>query len=48
MRNYIDARNVSSEPHNRYYASSEFLDKVTDSYLIAGALHHFGMASVDD
>ena len=48
MRNYIDARNVSSELHNRYYASSEFLDKVTDSYLIAGALHHFGMSSVDD
>ncbi len=47
MRNAIDARNVSNDPHNRYYAASEFLDKVTDAYLINGALHHFGMASVD-
>jgi hypothetical protein len=48
MRNAIDARNVSNDPHNRYYAASEFLDKVTDAYLINGALVHFGMATVDD
>ncbi|CAB4018406.1 PREDICTED: uncharacterized protein LOC107345372 [Paramuricea clavata] len=47
MRNAIDARNVSNDPHNRYYAASEFLDKVTDAYLINGALEHFGMTAVD-
>ena len=48
MRNAIDARNVSNDPHNRYYAASEFLDKVTDAYLINGALAHFGMENIDD
>ena len=43
MCNAIDARNVSNDSHNRYYAS-EFLDKVTDAYLINGALENF----VDD
>jgi hypothetical protein len=47
MRNAIDARNVSNDPHNRYYAASEFLDKVTDAYLINGAFEHFGMTAVD-
>ena len=48
MRNAIDARNVSNDPHNRYYAAAEFIDKVTDSYLVTGAVVYFGMASVDD
>lgn len=48
MRNEIDARNVSNDPHNRYYAAAEFLDKVTDAYLINGALVHFGMGSIED
>ena len=48
IRNAIDARNVSNDPHNRYYASAEFVDKVTDAYLINGALVHFGMASVEE
>ena len=48
MRNAIDARNVSNDPHNRYYAATEFIDKVTDAYLINGALVHFGMASLED
>lgn len=48
MRNAIDARNVSNDPHNRYYAAAEFIDKVTDAYLINGALVHFGMASLED
>jgi len=47
MRNAIDARNVSTDPHNRYYAASEFLDKVTDAYLINGALVHFGMTAIE-
>ena len=48
MRNAIDARNVPNDPHNRYYASAEFIDKVTDAYFINGALVHFGMASVEE
>ena len=48
MRNPIDARNVSNDPHNHYYASADFIDKVTDAYLIRGALVHFGMASVEE
>lgn len=48
MRNAIDARNVLNDPHNRYYASAEFVEKVTDAYLINGALVHFGMASVEE
>ena len=48
MRNAIDARNVSNDPHNRYHASAEFIDKVTDAYLINGALVHFGMASAEE
>ena len=48
MRNAIDARNVSNDSHNRYYASAEFIDKVTDAYLINGALVHFGMAIVEE
>ncbi|XP_022783267.1 uncharacterized protein LOC111324048 [Stylophora pistillata] len=42
-RNMIDARNVTDNPHNNFYACSEFLNKVTRAYLICGALHHFGM-----
>lgn len=44
MRNAIDARNVSNDTHNRYYAFAVFIDKVTDPYSIKGALVHFGMA----
>ena len=32
----------------QYYAASKFLDKVTDAYLINGALAHFGMENIDD
>ena len=31
MRNCIDARNVSNDPHNRYYEASEFLNNVRDA-----------------
>ena len=47
-RNVIDARNVTKDPKNNYYAASELLDKFLDAYLIAGALQHFGMASIHD
>ena len=43
----LDARNVSDDPHNNFYAASEFADKVLDAYLIVGALNHHGMQSVD-
>ena len=43
----IDARNVTDNPHNNFYACSEFLNKVTRAYLICGALHHFGMENTD-
>lgn len=46
-RNMIDARNVKDNPHNNFYACSEFLNKVTKAYLICGALHHFGMEKTD-
>ena len=47
-RNAINARNVSCDPDKNFYASSEFLNKTLDAYLIVGALEHFGMKSVDD
>ena len=47
MRNAVDARNVSNDPQNCYYAI-EFIDKVTDTYFINGALVDLGMASVED
>ena len=39
---------MTADPHNNYYAASEFLDKVNDAYLIVGALDHFGMETVED
>ena len=47
-RNAIDARNVTVDPHNNYYAAAEFLDKVNSAYLIVGALDYFGMETVED
>lgn len=42
----IDVRNVTNDPHSNFYACSEFLDKVTNAYLICGALHHFNMETL--
>lgn len=42
----IYARNVTNDPHSNFYACSEFLDKVTNAYLICGALHHFNMETL--
>jgi L1 cell adhesion molecule like protein len=47
VRNLIDARNVTKDPANNYYAAKELLDKFRDAYLINGALYHFGMTTVD-
>ena len=47
-RNMINARNVMDNPHNNFYTCSKFLDKVTNAYLICGALHHFGMETLTE
>lgn len=38
---------MTKDPSNNYYAASDFLDKFCDAYLVAGALDHFGMSSID-
>ncbi|XP_048238711.1 uncharacterized protein LOC125372507 [Haliotis rufescens] len=45
-RNKMNSRNVPSDPHDNFYASSEFMDKVTTAYIIAGGLHHFKMENL--
>ena len=47
-RNLVNARNVSADPTGNYYASATMMDKFTDAYIIAGALHHFSMDSIND
>ena len=37
-RNIIEARNVTSDPKDNFYAASDLLEKYTDAYLITGAL----------
>lgn len=32
-QNVIDARNVTDNPHNNFYACSEFVNKVTRAYI---------------
>lgn len=38
---------MSDDPHNDFYAASEFADKVLNAYLIVGAMNHHGMQCVD-
>ncbi len=38
VRNMTDARNVTKDPSNNYYAAKELLDKFRDAYLINDAL----------
>lgn len=47
-RQVTDSRSVTKDPHDDFYAAEDLLDKFTQAYLIAGALNHFGMESVDD
>jgi len=42
-RNILEARNVTADPKDNFYAASDLLEKFTAAYLVAGALHHFGM-----
>ena len=48
VRNLLDERNVTVDPHNNIYTCGEFVDRVLDAYLICGALEYFGMENVDD
>ncbi|CAC5412530.1 unnamed protein product [Mytilus coruscus] len=46
-RNTINARNVTQDPDDDFYAASNLVEKVTTAYIITGGLTHFGMGSID-
>ena len=46
-REVTESRNVTKDPHDDFYAAEDLLDKFTHAYLIAGALHHFGMEAIE-
>ena len=46
-RNTINAKNVTNEPSDNFYASTELLNKFDSAYISAGGLHHFGMVSLE-
>lgn len=46
-RNTINARNVTDEPGDHFYASTELLNKFDAAYINCGGLKHFGMMSTD-
>lgn len=39
---------MTKNPHGNFYAAEDMLDKFTTAYLIEGALHFFGMESIED
>ena len=43
LRNKLDQRNVFCDTNKNYRACNSFLQDVLDGYVIACALHHFGM-----
>lgn len=47
-RNAINARNVTTDPHNNFYAADELLTKYSEAYFVAGALEYFGMQDSED
>lgn len=47
-RQLLNARNVTHNPHDDFFAASDFVDTYAMSYIVAGALHHFGMQTMDD
>jgi len=47
LRLSSDSRNVTKNPHDNFYAAEDLIEKFTHGYLVAGALHHFGMEDVD-
>ncbi len=46
-RNTVNARNVSNEPSDNLYASTELLNTFDSAYIACGGVHHFGMASLE-
>ena len=46
-RQVTNSRNVTRDPHDNFYAAEDLLDKFTDAYIIAAALHYFCMDSID-
>ena len=46
-RNVLNARNVTKEPDDNFYASSDLIEKTTVSYIVTGALKIFGMNDID-
>ena len=46
-RNTINARNVTDEPSDNFYASTELVNKFDAAYITCGGLKHFGMMSTD-
>lgn len=47
-RNAINARNVTQDPRHNFYAAEELLNKYTESYLLSGALHFFGLETLEE
>ena len=49
LRNHINRRNVSTSAiGDKYTASNNFIQDVTDATIIAAALHYFGMDNIHD
>ena len=46
-RNTINARNVTEEPNDNFYAATELLNKFDAAYFVCGGLHHSGMQSLE-
>jgi hypothetical protein len=47
-KGFLEITNIpDKDPQKSYYACSDFLDKFCESYVIAGALHHFGMTDLE-
>lgn len=46
-RNTLNARNVTKDPADDFYASADLVEKVTKSYIVTGALSYFGMDSLE-
>ena len=46
-RNTLNARNVTKDPSDDFYASEDLIEKVTKAYIITGGLSQFGMDSME-
>ena len=48
IRNLINRRNVTTRPKSDVNASEDFLELVTDGYIVAAVMSYLGMSSFDD